>query len=124
MSPNELQAVFSRNIKTERKKLGMSQMELAEKADLSVGFISEIERGRRWGTSDTFARIADALETEPSTLLSPSREDLRREKRKAALQIAAELRENLSRADEIAIKKTFARFNAKRPRGGRPARKR
>ena len=49
----------------------MSQMKLAEKADLSVSYVCDIESGRRWGTPETFTRLAKALEVSPFELLIP-----------------------------------------------------
>ena len=39
-------------------------MELAEKADISMNFLSEIERGNKWPYSDTLQNLAAALNTE------------------------------------------------------------
>ena len=46
-------------------------MKLAEKADLSVSYVCDIESGRRWGTPETFTRLANALEVSPFELLLP-----------------------------------------------------
>ena len=45
--------------------------ELAEKADLSVGYICDLESGRRWGTLETFSKLARALNVNPFELLLP-----------------------------------------------------
>ena len=53
-----------------RKKKGVSQMELAELADLSYASISHIESDTVYGLSlVTLYRIAEALEVEPYQLL-------------------------------------------------------
>lgn len=53
-----------------RKKIGMSQMELAEKADLSYATISHLESTAVYGLSIVaIYRLAKALEIEPNHLL-------------------------------------------------------
>ena len=39
-------------------------MELAEKADISMNFLSEIERGNKWPYPDTLQNLAAALNVE------------------------------------------------------------
>lgn len=47
-----------------RKARGLTQEELAEKADLSYKYIGELERGQVNVSLDSLQRIADALERE------------------------------------------------------------
>ena len=49
------------NIKERREQLGISQKELAEKADISQSFLCDIAQGRRKPSIDVAAKIADAL---------------------------------------------------------------
>jgi len=42
----------------------MSQAALAEKADISITFLSNIERGVKYPTSDTLSSIANGLNVE------------------------------------------------------------
>ena len=67
----EIQTVLARNIKSARAKLGYSQQELAEKADLSPGHMNDLEQGRKWVSADTLQRLAIALMLEPWMLLLP-----------------------------------------------------
>jgi transcriptional regulator with XRE-family HTH domain len=46
-------------------------MELAEKADISMNFLSEIERGNKWPSSETLQNIADSLDVEVFELFRP-----------------------------------------------------
>lgn len=50
-------------IRERRIALGLTQDELAEKANISVPFVSDIERGKRNISMQTFYAIAQALET-------------------------------------------------------------
>ena len=49
------------NIKDRREQLGISQKELAEKADISQSFLCDIEQGRSKPSIDTAVKLADAL---------------------------------------------------------------
>ena len=50
------------NIKERREQLGISQKELAEKADISQSFLCDIEQGRSKPSIDTAVKLADALD--------------------------------------------------------------
>lgn len=54
-----------------RNKHGLSQLALAEAADLSATFIGEIEAGRRSPSLDSLVNIAAALGVQPFQLLIP-----------------------------------------------------
>jgi transcriptional regulator with XRE-family HTH domain len=58
------------NIRKERKQLGMSQSQLAERADLSIDTIKSVENGRRAMSLDTYLKIVQALETTPYALMN------------------------------------------------------
>ena len=50
-----------KRIKEVRKQKGMSQDELAERAELSSQYISQIETGRKKGSLPTYNKLAKAL---------------------------------------------------------------
>ena len=52
----------SLNIKERREQLGISQKELAEKAEISQSFLCDIEQGRSKPSIDTAVKLADALD--------------------------------------------------------------
>ncbi len=58
-----------KNVKKYRKKRGYSQQLLAEKCDVSVGYISEIEIGRKFPSHTLFDKLTTALEINPYQLL-------------------------------------------------------
>lgn len=60
-----IQELLSKNVRAARKRLGISQMKLAEKADLSVGYMNDVERARRWIGAATLARLAGVLHLRP-----------------------------------------------------------
>ncbi|MDE6979960.1 MAG: helix-turn-helix transcriptional regulator, partial [Lachnospiraceae bacterium] len=57
------------NIKAGRKKLNISQSQLAERAEVSLDSIKSIERGRRSMSLDTYMKIVNALGTTPFDLM-------------------------------------------------------
>jgi len=64
MNGAEIRAVLAQNIKTFRINRGWSQADLAEKADISIPFLSDIERGNKWPYPDTLSRLAKAFTVE------------------------------------------------------------
>jgi transcriptional regulator with XRE-family HTH domain len=53
--------ILARNIKENRRKNGLSQEKLAEKAGISTPFIAMIEVSRKFPTPEVLDRIAGAL---------------------------------------------------------------
>ena len=53
-----------------RNHLGITLRELSEKTGIAAGYISEIERGRKPGSTLALARIASALGTKIDVLVS------------------------------------------------------
>jgi transcriptional regulator with XRE-family HTH domain len=53
--------VLGETIRSYRKQSGLSQEQLAERADLHHNFVGEIERGEKAATIDTLLKIAKAL---------------------------------------------------------------
>jgi len=64
MNGPEIRAVLAQNIKSFRIHRGWSQADLAEKADISIPFLSDIERGNKWPYPDTLSRLAKALKVD------------------------------------------------------------
>jgi transcriptional regulator with XRE-family HTH domain len=61
MKGTEVRGVLAKNIKFYRENRLWSQADLASYSDISVPFLSEIERGNKWPFPDTLAKIANAL---------------------------------------------------------------
>ena len=64
MNGKELRNILSNNIKLYRRNHGWSQADLAEKADISITFLSSIERCVKWPYPDTLIKLAKALKIE------------------------------------------------------------
>lgn len=56
-----LREIFAKNLKENRRKCGLSQEKLAEKADVSTHYIAVIELARNFPAADVIERLAGAL---------------------------------------------------------------
>lgn len=61
---SDLKQKFGRNVKKYRLMKGMTQEELADKATISIDFLSLIERGKNAPSFRNIEKIAVALEVE------------------------------------------------------------
>ncbi len=111
MNAAELQELFSSNLKELRVQANLSQMKLAEKADLSVGYICDLESGRRWGTPETFSKLAVALDVSPFELLLPKEMEVSASdiqfRRNFASKVNKAMQKNLRTALDDAVSKAM-----------------
>ncbi|EXL09421.1 helix-turn-helix domain-containing protein [Pseudaminobacter salicylatoxidans] len=63
-------AILARNIKAARKRLNLSQEDLAARAEIDRTYVSGIERQVRNPTITVVAKFAEALETTTADLLT------------------------------------------------------
>jgi transcriptional regulator with XRE-family HTH domain len=77
MDEQELKGILGKNIKIFRSRKQLSQADLAERADISITFLSNIERGNNYPQAGTLCNIAQALEIEVWELFraKPSSDD-------------------------------------------------
>jgi transcriptional regulator with XRE-family HTH domain len=73
MTESELRAILGANLKRYRCFRGLSQAKLAEMVDISPNFISDLETGKRWISSDTIVSLANALKVEVFEFLKPEK---------------------------------------------------
>ena len=64
MGGQEIKTALGKNIKFLRFHRQYSQADLAEKADISITFLSNIERGLKFPKPDILSQIAESLEVE------------------------------------------------------------
>ena len=64
MDGKTLKQILGKNVKFVRSKKGFTQAVLAEKAGISIIFLSSIERGTKYPKADILARLAKVLEVE------------------------------------------------------------
>jgi transcriptional regulator with XRE-family HTH domain len=65
---NDLKVKFGKRLRTLRKQRDLTQDQLAEAADISVDFLSLVERGKNAPSFKTLRRLATALEVEVKDL--------------------------------------------------------
>jgi transcriptional regulator with XRE-family HTH domain len=71
MTEQDLRGILSANIKRYRHNRGLSQADLAEKLDISVNFLCNIENSNKWISPQTLVKFAAALNIEPYELFKP-----------------------------------------------------
>jgi transcriptional regulator with XRE-family HTH domain len=64
MEEQELKGVLGKNIKFFRSQKHLSQADLADKAGISITFLSNVERGNNFPLARTLCSLAKALEVE------------------------------------------------------------
>lgn len=64
MDGQGIKTILGKNIKFLRARKGLTQAVLAEKANISIIFISSIERGSKYPQPDILTRIAKVLDVE------------------------------------------------------------
>jgi transcriptional regulator with XRE-family HTH domain len=65
----DLRDVFATNLRRLRNAKGMSQDELAYEAEISRGYLSQIEKGVFFASLKVVGKLATALGVEPAELL-------------------------------------------------------
>jgi len=68
----KIREILAQNMKMYRQKLGMTQSELAEKADISTNFVGIIEQKRKFPAPEVLDSIAKALNIETNELFMVS----------------------------------------------------
>jgi two-component system, response regulator len=73
VSKNDVKKTFGETVKKLRNHLGMSQEDLAERADLHRTYISDVERGSRNLSLENIERLAHALDVNLAALFAHDR---------------------------------------------------
>ena len=68
---NEIRNLFGKNLKRLRSSAHLSQISLANQADVAQNFINDIENGKKWVSAKTIGKLAKALEVEPYQFFIP-----------------------------------------------------
>jgi len=98
-----LKEIFSKKLRENRRKCGFTQEKLAEIVGISTHYLSMLETGRNFPTSDTLESLASALEIPVYELFiydNSPKEELEQLKQ----SIVREINQTVS----IAIKQSFA----------------
>jgi transcriptional regulator with XRE-family HTH domain len=75
MEGHELREALGKNLKTYRFLRGLSQAELAKRANISLTFLSDIERSNKWPYPETLSNLAAALDV-PVSVLFTQKQDM------------------------------------------------
>lgn len=67
--PRKNWILFGHSVREARNKVGFSQLKLAEKADLSLTYVSNVERGRHAISIDTIVKLGRAVGLSGAELL-------------------------------------------------------
>ena len=89
-----IRSVLSYNMKSRRKALGLSQIDLAEKTGSAANYISKIEAERQFPSVEMIERLADALQIDTVDLFSPSAQQkshIKQEKQALMERISADI---------------------------------
>jgi transcriptional regulator with XRE-family HTH domain len=106
MSGQEIKAALGKNIKFLRFRRQYSQADLAEKANISITFLSNIERGLKYPKPDILSQIAESLEVKVHELF---KSDIVPDDRK---ELITHLSEDISQKVNQAMEGVFKQYLA------------
>ena len=61
---------FGRRVRRQRKALGLTQEDVAERSTLHVSYVAQVERGERNISLTNILKVADALDLDPGDLVA------------------------------------------------------
>jgi transcriptional regulator with XRE-family HTH domain len=74
MTEEQFRLTVRENIKRFRTLRKWTQAEFAERVDISINFLSDIENGKKWISPATMVKFASVLNIEPYELFKPAEE--------------------------------------------------
>jgi len=104
-----LKEILAKNLKKNRRRLGITQPELAERAGLSTHYLGMIEIARNFPTTDVLERLAEALGVKSNELfsVSDSPERAMEQLQQAILDILDKRLATLDQTIELALDKAI-----------------
>jgi transcriptional regulator with XRE-family HTH domain len=106
-----LRHILAFNMKENRRKLGLSQARLAEKAGLSTQYIAMIELSRKFPSPEILEQIASALELDSTELFS-MQPSIERATIKLHQAILADIEQTVGETVNIAVKSAVSKIVA------------
>jgi len=67
-----IKEILAANIRENRRKRGLTQEKLAEKADMSLHYLATLELGNNFPSGEMLEKLAKALDIQPFQLFYPS----------------------------------------------------
>jgi transcriptional regulator with XRE-family HTH domain len=104
MDGQAIKDTLGRNIKLLRARRGFSQADLTEKADISIPFLSNIERGIKYPQPDMLSKIANALGVEVNELFVTNLES------GEGNELLNQMSEDISKNVNLAMAEVFKRY--------------
>ena len=90
-----MEVIIGKNVKKTRKELGFTQQSFAEKAEISIPYLAQIENGTKGPSLEVIEKLAHALQVEPFELLVPPKTKLTYDKKSVITAFSVELRSEL-----------------------------
>ncbi|MDR1858704.1 MAG: helix-turn-helix domain-containing protein [Treponema sp.] len=109
MDGQAIKDTLGKNIKILRARRGLSQADFAEKADISIPFLSNIERGIKYPQPDMLSKIVTALGVEVNDLFAANLESGEGNK------LLNHMSEDITKNVNLAMAKVFKRYLGKSP---------
>jgi transcriptional regulator with XRE-family HTH domain len=104
MEEQDLRGILGKNIKVFRSLKRLSQADLADKAGISITFLSNIERGNNFPLAGTLCNLAKALDVEVFELfkgdLVPS----------DSKEVISQLSKDIARKMNVAVADIFKQY--------------
>jgi len=104
MDGKAIKDTLGRNIKIFRARRGLSQADLSEKADISIPFLSNIERGIKYPQPDMLAKIANTLGVEINELFTVNLESAE------SSDLLSHLSEDMTKNVNLIMTEVFKRY--------------
>ena len=105
----KVQQLLANNIKLARKRMGISQMRLAELAELSTSYVGELEVGKKFPSAENLERLGEALGLQPYQLIYEPEDWEVYDKYDEVAALRIELKEKLNALIEEVIRKHFGK---------------
>jgi transcriptional regulator with XRE-family HTH domain len=105
MENQVIKDILARNLKYFRTQRQLSQSQLAEKADISITFLSNIERGKMFPKVETLSRLTESLNVDVHELFKT---DLLPEDNKKMMN---RLTEDMTNNVNLAMSEVFKRYS-------------
>jgi len=103
MDGQVIKDTLGKNIKLLRTRRGLSQADFAEKANISITFLSNIERGIKYPQPEILSKIANALGVDVNELFVPELVSCKDDK--IFNHFSEDITQNVNKAMEEVIKR-------------------
>jgi transcriptional regulator with XRE-family HTH domain len=104
MDGQAIKNTLGKNIKIFRARRGLSQADFSEKADISIPFLSNIERGIKFPQPDMLAKIANSLGVEVNELFTVNLDSVEKS------DLLSHLSEDMTKNVNLAMAEVFKRY--------------